>query len=433
MKQGFTLSQNVKGEVFQLPFTSIQSSKTTPSARSTRTRLLDSPNDISLPQSSKKIHSQSSAQKLRKFIDFTDLKEENIVNFDKGALLVKETDLGSKYFKIQRIENHLKIEKGMLNLYNLKKKLISFQTDNEAIESIKSQILSYSAQGYKIYPELFIFDFDQEDLNLGIKFQESKDSPNSLPNFRPKEWKNEDDPTGWYMCERKCGIRCIWTGTELYSSKGTKYSPPKQFTAGLPKVTLDGILYSQKNSLGSIKNAIKNAESDLSVWADLKFTIYDAPYIEKPFEQRLAILTKKCSQINSSYIDIIDYKKCQNREDFLEKMEACRQAGGEGFYLKKADGLYSENRACFEARVMHQQVGEILDNADVEASGRSLAGYLRIKDKNGEQFSISVNKKRTKGLNKDDFQKGVQVIYEFCGMVTSNKAKKPFFVALAQK
>jgi len=403
---------------------------------STEKRLASQDIETTLKKSSKKIHRENN-QNGKETVSKNLLRDMNSASIDlgkndlkisnQGTLLVKENNLGFQYYKIQRITKYLKIQRGIVNIYEKKAKILSLDTEEKALEYLKTQVLFFYDQGYKIEPREFIFDFDEIEFegDLGINFPE-QNPQKSLSILRIKEWKNEDDPTGWYMCERKCGIRCYWTGTEFLSSKGTQYSPPKTFTAELPNIYLDGILYSEKETFGSVKNGLKNP----NFWTNLKFVIYDAPQINKPFMQRIETLKKKCHKINSSFIEVINYKKCHSQAHFLEELDACKEAGGEGFYLKKADVLYNDSKACFEARVMHQQIGEIIDDSGIEISGRSLKGSLKIKSQDGEQFCISVNQKRTKNLNKDAFQKGTQVRYEFCGMVTANKAKKPFFISL---
>jgi len=432
-QEGFSLCQNIPETA------SVKQNPATPKSNAKRVASKDI--ESTLKKSSKKIHRENleNIQNGKKTVsknllsDITltgtliDLGKNDVKISDKGALLVKENNLGFQYFKIQKITKHLKIQRGIVNIYNKKTKVLSFDTEEKALEYLKSQVLFFYDQGYKIEPEEFIFDFDETEFekNPDVNFPE-QNPQKPLSIIRIKEWKNEDDPTGWYICERKCGIRCYWTGTEFFSSKGTPYNPPQTFTAELPNIYLDGILCSEKESLGSVKNGLKNPHS----WANLKFVIYDAPQINKPFEQRIETLKKKCHKINSSFIEVINYKKCQSQAHFLEELDACKEAGGEGFYLKRAGGLYIDNKACFEARVMLQQIGEIIDDSSLEVSGRSLKGSLKIKSKDGEQFSISVNQKRTRNLKKEAFQKGTQVRYEFCGMVTANKAKKPFFIGL---
>jgi ATP-dependent DNA ligase len=55
-----------------------------------------------------------------------------------------------------------------------------------------------------------------------------------------ENYKEGTDPTGWIMSEKLDGVRCLWTGTEMYSRNGNKFNFPNFFTKNWPKAQLDG-------------------------------------------------------------------------------------------------------------------------------------------------------------------------------------------------
>jgi DNA ligase-1 len=57
----------------------------------------------------------------------------------------------------------------------------------------------------------------------------------------------EHDPKGWLMSEKLDGVRCYWNGTTMYTRNGNKIFAPKEWIDKLPKVALDGELWSGRD------------------------------------------------------------------------------------------------------------------------------------------------------------------------------------------
>ena len=57
----------------------------------------------------------------------------------------------------------------------------------------------------------------------------------------------EHDPKGWLMSEKLDGVRCYWNGSTMYTRNGNKLFAPKEWIDKLPKVALDGELWSGRD------------------------------------------------------------------------------------------------------------------------------------------------------------------------------------------
>ena len=56
------------------------------------------------------------------------------------------------------------------------------------------------------------------------------------------------DPTGWLMSEKLDGVRCFWDGKgNMYTRNGNPFFAPEEFKAKLPKIALDGELWTERN------------------------------------------------------------------------------------------------------------------------------------------------------------------------------------------
>ena len=65
------------------------------------------------------------------------------------------------------------------------------------------------------------------------------------------------DPTGWIMSEKLDGVRCIWTGTQMFSRNGNKFNFPTFFTKNWPRSQLDGQLFIGRGKFSATLSAIK--------------------------------------------------------------------------------------------------------------------------------------------------------------------------------
>lgn len=60
--------------------------------------------------------------------------------------------------------------------------------------------------------------------------------------------EERDDPSGWLMSEKLDGVRCYWNGSVMYTRNGNKIYAPREWVANLPKIALDGELWSGRDS-----------------------------------------------------------------------------------------------------------------------------------------------------------------------------------------
>jgi len=65
------------------------------------------------------------------------------------------------------------------------------------------------------------------------------------------------DPTGWYMSEKLDGVRCYWDGKAMYTRNGHLFYPPDFFKAALPKMALDGELWSGRDAFQKIVSIVR--------------------------------------------------------------------------------------------------------------------------------------------------------------------------------
>lgn len=92
------------------------------------------------------------------------------------------------------------------------------------------------------------------------------------------------DPTGWLMSEKLDGVRCYWNGTTMYTRNGNVFlGAPDSFKAKLPKIALDGELWTNRDDFQKIVSIVRKHDKENPEWAKIKFMIFDAPLVKGNF------------------------------------------------------------------------------------------------------------------------------------------------------
>jgi DNA ligase-1 len=86
------------------------------------------------------------------------------------------------------------------------------------------------------------------------------------------------------MSEKLDGVRCFWTGTQMFSRNKNKFYSPKWFTKNWPKSQLDGELFIGRNRFSETLSAIKKTNPIDSEWEKVVYLVFDAPGLKKPFK-----------------------------------------------------------------------------------------------------------------------------------------------------
>ena len=68
---------------------------------------------------------------------------------------------------------------------------------------------------------------------------------------------DKHDVTGWLMSEKLDGVRCYWNGTTMYTRNGNAFYAPDDWKAKLPKIALDGELWTNRDDFQKIVSIVR--------------------------------------------------------------------------------------------------------------------------------------------------------------------------------
>ncbi len=119
--------------------------------------------------------------------------------------------------------------------------------------------------------------------------------PTSSPHevLLAETWEESIDPKGYMLSEKLDGVRCLWTGSKMYSRNKNIFCPPKFFTKNWPNSTLDGELWMGRNTFQQCVGIVKKQVPDEEKWSKIKFKVFDVPGLNLPYQERYEIMKKE--------------------------------------------------------------------------------------------------------------------------------------------
>jgi DNA ligase-1 len=262
--------------------------------------------------------------------------------------------------------------------------------------------------------------------------QGTKKLPSQIDVLLAQTWDESVDPTGWWMSEKLDGVRCYWNGTKFLSRNGNPFFAPKFFIEKLPKtVSLDGELWMGRKMFQQCVGIIKRQDEkkyDMREWAKIIYIVFDAPSINKKFEDRLHYIHNLAEKIQSPYLRAHEHRKCTGLQDMLDELDKVENLGGEGLMLRQTGSLYENRRSNSLLKVKTFLDAEATVVGHKNGTGRcyGMMGALFVKGDNGIEFKIG------SGFNDDQRRKppkiGSRVTYKYQELSNSGKPRFPIFL-----
>jgi DNA ligase-1 len=157
-------------------------------------------------------------------------------------------------------------------------------------------------------------------------------------------WDRKTDLTGWWISEKFDGARAYWDGKNFVSRQGNVFEAPEWFKEGLPSYPLDGELWLGFGRVAE-GNGILNSKDPRKAdrWKEMRFLVFDAPSLDKPFEERVAFIEKHHAEGRHPYTRPVQHVKAESNAQVMELLARVKAHEGEGL-VARAPGSHYENR-----------------------------------------------------------------------------------------
>lgn len=209
------------------------------------------------------------------------------------------------------------------------------------------------------------------------------------PLLLAERWDNALDLTGWWISEKLDGVRAFWDGKSLISRLGNTFHAPDWFVAGLPDLPLDGELWIGRKTFQRAVSIVRRQDkSDL--WKEVIYVAFDAPTVEAPFEERLALVREQVASRQPPFLRAHEHALCTNLGQLREELARVEALGGEGLMLRQPGSRYEVGRSATLLKIKSFRDAEARVLEHLKGAGRHKGrlGALLVELPDGTQFSV---------------------------------------------
>ncbi len=233
-----------------------------------------------------------------------------------------------------------------------------------------------------------------------------------------KNYKNQNVDL-WVMSEKLDGIRAFWNGKTLLSKNGKELHYPSSFIYNFPTFALDGELYISRQNFELTQSIIMSKSGS---WDKITYNIFEVPFSDGNFYERLLKAKKWFKKHPSKYISFIDQIECKNTKHLLSYLDKLSKLGAEGVMVKNPNLPYQTSRvsSILKVKKAHDMEGLVVDINYKNEKFKSLV----LKLDNGIVFNLGNGYTKEERLNHPHI--GDIVTFKYYGFT---KYKKPKFAS----
>jgi DNA ligase-1 len=193
----------------------------------------------------------------------------------------------------------------------------------------------------------------------------------------------------YWISEKLDGIRARWNGSALITRNGNIINAPAWFVKNLPKQTLDGELWLDRNSFEKTASIVLR-KSPNQGWQNIKFMLFDLPEHKGNFSQRLTELKVLVHAVATPHLQVIPQFKLADQNQLMLKLDELVAQGAEGLMLHYQEAYYQDGRSENLLKLKKHQDAEATVIAHISGKGKykSMLGSLLVELENDLQFKI---------------------------------------------
>lgn len=198
------------------------------------------------------------------------------------------------------------------------------------------------------------------------------------------------DLTEYWVSEKYDGVRAYWNGDQLLTRGGHRIHAPEWFTADLPKVPLDGELWTGRGEFAAVSSTVRDQQPDEAAWRRIRFMIFDLPAHAGPFTERLNDLNALVLKLAVPWVHSVAQFKVPDQAALDAKLQEVIASGGEGLMLHRGGSFYRAQRNDDLLKLKPYQDAEARVIGYVPGNGkyRGLLGALQVERADGQRFRL---------------------------------------------
>ena len=321
------------------------------------------------------------------------------------------------------------------------KEFKDIESENSSSNSNMSEVL-YKIRNKEMQDKIQKMKRERKDSVIRMFKQDFKFSENTFKPMLAKKFTKED-PKNYWMSEKLDGCRALFynkDGGKFLSRTNKSFNGPEKYLRDIanslpPGIVLDGELYIGKKMFAETVSAIRKKVPIESEWERVTFKVFDLPLINKPFNERYAML--ECLLVNVPNVELLKHYPVESEEQFLKFHTDIVEQGGEGTMLRNPNSYYANTRSKELLKVKDYFDDEVIVEGMEYGNGRNsnVMGNIVVrwaqhsKMKYTGLFNVGggftdYHRKNWKTL----FPKGTLITIKYMVLQPSGKPREPIFI-----
>jgi DNA ligase 1 len=179
----------------------------------------------------------------------------------------------------------------------------------------------------------------------------------------------------YWVGEKYDGVRGYWDGSKLWTRGGQPVNAPAWFTAGWPKIPMDGELWAGRERFAKAVSTVRHQIPDDAAWRAMRFMVFDLPAEGGPFTQRLQRLNQLVPALAIAWVQPVAQSRVAGGDALQAMLHKTVKDGGEGLVLHRGASLYSGQRNDDLLKLKTHDDAEAMVVAHIAGKGK-YAGQL---------------------------------------------------------
>ena len=194
----------------------------------------------------------------------------------------------------------------------------------------------------------------------------------------------------YWVSEKYDGVRGYWDGQRLLTRNGRHIAAPACFTAGWPKLPLDGELWAGHGRFEAAQSAVGRESPDDDAWREIRYMVFDLPAHPGPFDERIPALQQLLAGLGVSWVQPVVQRKVTDRAALRALFRKTINEGGEGLMLHRGNSLDRGERSDDLLKLKPYQDAEatVVEHLPGKGKHAGVLGALVVQTPGGLRFSL---------------------------------------------
>ena len=203
-------------------------------------------------------------------------------------------------------------------------------------------------------------------------------------------YKSGAEVSDYWISEKLDGVRGRWDGQRLHTRGGQPVTPPAWFTAGWPKVAMDGELWIGHGRFDEVSGLVRAGKTDGAAWRRVRFMVFDLPDHPGNFDTRVMRMRSMLATARVSWLQPIAQYRLANPAELDARLKQVVASGGEGLMLHHRNARYRAGRSDDLLKYKPYEDAEARVVAHTPGKGKyaGMLGALVVRQADGRKFRL---------------------------------------------